>query len=172
MAILRTSPKSHWQGHEVSGCNAPNLSRFSLGFFLPTWWPLDSGCDRAPRDAITWLGTSRTTHLLPPWWANFEFWNAWPGCLGHGHAKVQRLSAASALNNSEPSLFVFVFAGGGGSHSFIHPVKFWKMLDSKMWTCSNMFRTHRCVFLQWPVALPKNKHVCGSIYSWGGYVRG
>lgn len=176
MAILRTSPKSHWQGHEVSGCNAPNLSRFSLGFFFANLvTTLESGCDRAPNDAITWLGTSWTTHLLPLWWANFEFWNARPGCLGHGHAKVQRLLAASALNdseNSETSLFVFVFAGGGGSHSFIHPVKFWKMLDSKMWTCSNMFRTHRCVFFA-VASCTAQEQTCLWLYLFlGGYVRG
>lgn len=125
MAILR--PKSHWQGHEViwmqrsqfDGSCQSQMSRFSLGFFLATWWPLDSACDRAPSDSITWLGTSWTTHLLPPWWANFEFWNARPGCLGH--AKVKGINA---FNDSETSLFVFVLRGGGGSHSFIHPVKF------------------------------------------------
>ena len=133
-------------------CQSP-MSRFSLGSVL-TWWPLDSGW---------WPGTS---------WRNNMAWyltdNSPFAALMGEFWILKRLTWMTVKHYSS----YFVFAGGGGSHSFIHPVKFWKMLDSKMWTCSNMFRTHRCVFLQWPVALPKNKHVCGSIYSWGGYVRG
>lgn len=153
MAILRAHPNHIGKGMKLLGCSAPNLmgllpvaneSTRLVWDFFPTWWPHGQLTLCRPDGRIL----------------NFETRDL-------DVKAMQRLKESTHLMTVETSLFVFVFAGGeGGSHSFIHPVQFWKILDSKMWTCSNIFGTHRYIFLQWPVALPKNKHVCASIYGW------